>query len=76
MVGDAHVFWFYALWRTDCLYQPQGTFLQLAVELDGAMKAYERAFAAMEAEGSPAPTDALIKMAYAYLDKEDKEKVS
>lgn len=56
------------------VWEWKGTFLQLGLKLDGAMEAYERAVAVMEAEGKTAPADVLIKMAYAHLDKGDNEK--
>lgn len=54
----------------------QGTFYQLAAQLDEAMVAYEKCCAACEREGKPIPADTLIKMAWVYMDRENNEQVS
>lgn len=44
-------------------------------ELDSAMEAYENACLVLEEEGKPASADLLIKMAYLFLDKDNRDEV-
>eukprot|EP00904_Undaria_pinnatifida_P013491 jgi/Undpi1/9272/HiC_scaffold_26.g11730.m1 len=56
------------------LWEWQGTFLQLELDADGAMEAYERCEARLKAEGREPKADVLIKMAWVHIDKEATEK--